>query len=52
MALFDVRELLKMAIKDEETGIAFYKALAEVVQRPDIQSQCIAISKQEELHAQ
>ena len=52
MALFDVGELLNAAVKDEETGIAFYKALAEATQRPDVKAQCIAISKQEQVHAE
>ena len=52
MALFDVRELLQMAVKDEETGIAFYKALAEATQAPHVRTQCLAISEQEEAHAQ
>lgn len=51
MALFDPREMLKMAVMDEETGIAFYKALAAQTQRPDLESALIAISKQEEIHA-
>ena len=51
MALFDPREMLKMAIMDEETGISFYKALAAIARRPDVQSQCIAIAGQEEVHA-
>ena len=50
MALFDVRELIRMAVKDEETGIAFYKALAEATKAPNVESQMIAISKQEEVH--
>ena len=51
MALFDPREMLKMAVMDEETGIAFYKALAERTERPDLESALISISKQEEIHA-
>ena len=52
MAFFDSREMLKIAVLDEETGIAFYKSLAAATKRPDVQSECIAIGKQEEIHAQ
>ena len=52
MPLFDVRELIEMAVKDEETGIAFYKALADVTETPGIKKGCLAISKEEEGHAQ
>jgi len=51
MALFSVAELLQMAVKDEETGIAFYKALAEVARNSNVKDKCLAISKQEEGHA-
>jgi rubrerythrin len=51
MALFDPREMLKMAVMDEETGVAFYKALAARTDRPDLESALISISKQEEIHA-
>ena len=52
MSIFDPREMLKIAIMDEETGIAFYHSLASATRRPDVQSECIAIGKQEEVHAQ
>jgi rubrerythrin len=52
MPIFDPREMLKIAIMDEETGMAFYHALASATRRPDVQSECIAIGKQEEMHAQ
>ena len=52
MSIFDPREMLKIAIMDEETGIAFYRSLASATRRPDVQSECIAIGKQEEAHAQ
>ena len=52
MSIFDAREMLKIAIMDEETGIAFYHSLASATRRPDVQSECIAIGKQEEMHAQ
>jgi rubrerythrin len=43
--------MLKIAIMDEETGIAFYHSLASATRRPDVQSECIAIGQQEEMHA-
>ena len=52
MSIFDPREMLKIAIMDEETGMAFYHSLASATRRPDVQSECIAIGKQEEMHAQ
>ncbi len=51
MALFDARDLLKMAVKDEETGIAFYKALAAATRQPQVKAQVLSIAAQEELHA-
>jgi rubrerythrin len=52
MSIFNPREMLKIAIMDEETGIAFYHSLASATRRPDVQSECIAIGKQESVHAQ
>jgi len=52
MSFFDPREMLKIAVMDEESGRAFYGALASATRRPDVQSECIAIAKQEEAHAQ
>ena len=51
MALFDVRELVDMAIKDEETGAAFYNALAEATQSDKVKERCAAIAQQEVGHA-
>jgi len=50
MSVFDVRELINMAIKDEETGAAFYRALAEATQKPQIKKACLEIAGQEERH--
>ena len=50
MPLFNVGELLTVAIKDEITGIAFYKALAAKTRLPHVASALVAISKQEERH--
>ncbi|MGO8704327.1 MAG: ferritin family protein [Candidatus Brocadiia bacterium] len=52
MSIFDAREMLRIAVMDEETGVAFYHSLASATRRPDVQSECIAIGKQEEMHAQ
>jgi len=52
MKLFAVKELIEMAVKDEETGIAFYQALAETTRSREVREACAAISKQEELHAE
>ncbi|MEW6355624.1 MAG: ferritin family protein [Planctomycetota bacterium] len=52
MALFDVRELIAVAIKDEETGIAFYRALAQATRNPKVKERCREIAKQEEHHAE
>jgi len=51
MALFDVRELISIAVKDEETGIAFYKGLAKVARTEDVKDTCLEIAQQEEGHA-
>lgn len=51
MALFNVRELISMAVKDEETGIAFYQALAEVAGNSAVKEKALEISKQEAVHA-
>lgn len=50
MTLFDIRELIKMAVKDEETGIAFYKALAEETQQPEVRDGIQAIAEEEKHH--
>jgi len=50
MPLFDIRELIKMAVKDEETGIAFYEALAENTQQSDVKHGVSAIAEEEKQH--
>jgi len=50
MALFDVRELISMAVKDEETGIAFYRGLAEATDSDLVKERCRDISEQEKQH--
>ncbi len=50
MALFDVRELISMAVKDEETGIAFYRGLADATDSELVKERCQEISGQEKQH--
>ena len=40
-----------MAVKDEETGIAYYKALSEATNDDDLKDICMALALQEEIHA-
>lgn len=51
MALFQAAELVKMAIKDEETGMAFYKALAEKTNIEALKEGFSEIAEQERHHA-
>jgi len=48
MPLVDLSELIEMAVKDEETGIVFYKALAEVARNPAVKDGMLAIAAQEQ----
>ena len=50
MPLFNVQELISMAVKDEETGIAFYRGLAEGADSPRVKEAAEDISDQEEKH--
>jgi len=50
MRLFEVSELINVAVKDEETGIAFYSALADATKTPEIKKAILAIAEQEEFH--
>lgn len=50
MAVFEVSELIQTAVKDEETGIAFYNALAEKSVSSDVKKACEKIARQEEYH--
>lgn len=52
MPIFTTSELIKVAVKDEETGIAFYKSLAEITKNPEIREKMLDISKQESHHAE
>ncbi len=48
MPLLYVSELIDMAVKDEEAGIEFYRALAEVARDKRVREGMLAISLQEE----
>jgi len=51
MALFGVEELVEMAVKDEETGIAFYRAVAQTARSAEVRQACLDIQQQEVQHA-
>ena len=48
MATLNLLEFVDIAIRDEETGVAFYKALAEVVKDSRVKEGLLAIAQQEE----
>ena len=50
MRLFEMGELLNVAVKDEETGIAFYSALADAAENREIKEAVLAIAEQEKFH--
>ncbi len=50
MALIQVNEFIKMAIQDEETGIAFYTALAEESDDREVADELRRIADQERTH--
>jgi len=50
MGVVNVSDLLNMAVKDEETGIAFYTALAETTSNEEVKKTLQSIAKQEEFH--
>lgn len=52
MPVFKIGEFINMAIKDEETGEAFYRALAESTKNNKIKSGCNRIADQERKHAE
>lgn len=51
MSVFDLREMLDMAIRDEESGEAFYAALAETAKDQKLKDRFQAIAAQERYHA-
>ena len=50
MALFKMGEFINMAVKDEETGIAFYKAIAETTDNKELRESFLKIADQEKVH--
>jgi rubrerythrin len=52
MALFSVKQLLEMAVRDEETGVAFYTALAEGAGNAGLRVLYSTLAAQEEHHAE
>ena len=48
MPLLYVSELIEMAVKDEEAGVVFYRALAEVARDARVRERMLAIALQEE----
>ena len=51
MALFDISELLEMAVKDELTGQAYYEALAQATADAKLRKLCAGLAAQEAGHA-
>lgn len=51
MALFQMSEFVKMAIKDEETGMAFYKGMADSTDIKELKAAFLEIAEQERHHA-
>jgi len=50
MKIFKVREFINTAIKDEETGLAFYTTLADVTDNEQITQKLKSIAKEEVDH--
>jgi len=51
MAVFEISEMLKVAIKDEEIGEAFYNAIAGRTSDERLKERLLQIAKQEVYHA-
>jgi rubrerythrin len=51
MALFSMKQLLEMAVRDEETGVAFYTGLAERAGDASLRVLYSTLAAQEEHHA-
>ena len=52
MALFRMTDFLSIAVKDEETGVAFYTGCANSVKNRDLKSAFIKMADQERVHAE
>jgi len=50
MSLIQVSDLLNMAIKDEETGIAFYSVLSQNTRNERVKIAFLDIAQQEQMH--
>ena len=50
MPLFKLAQFIEMAVKDEETGEAFYNALAERTKSPEMKREYLKIAAQEANH--
>lgn len=50
MSILQVSEMVNIAIKDEETGEAFYKALAENCKKESLRQKLMMIAEQEKKH--
>jgi len=52
MALFKMGEFINMAVKDEETGLAFYRSMAETTGNSKLKESFSKIADQENVHAE
>ncbi len=48
--MFDVSELVSVAVNDERTGVAFYSKLAHMVRDPELRKTFAALADQERYH--
>jgi rubrerythrin len=48
--LFSIRELLEVAIQEEQTGAAFYRALAQETDDDELEAFCIRVAEMEDAH--
>lgn len=52
MTLFRMTDFLNIAVKDEETGVAFYTACAASVKNKDLKTAFLKMADQEKVHAE
>ena len=50
--MFEVSELVRIAVEDERTGVAFYSALAGKAESPELQETYAELSRMERVHQQ
>ena len=50
--LYTTAELVKTAVEDERSGVAFYSALADVVKNPEIREIMTQLADEEKVHQQ